>query len=732
MAASGSAPTFTLIVGPRTQLGPLAGVPANLVYTPISGTIGDLNGDGAPDIVLGINGAPPAVYFNNRTANPFQNVSGVFASPPPGANQAGISWGAVVIADVNGDGHPDLAIGGFNAPNMIYLNDGTATPFNGVTGIAIGTQDVSFIPALGDVNGDGFPDLAVANTNHVPSRLYLTQGAPLTSGNYTTVQVGTDLGYGQDTKIADVNGDGKPDLILTYTVASTAVTDPSGIAIYLNNGTSDPFGGVTPLRLLVGQSVDAIAVADLNNDGKPDLAATISDGAVTEKSLDVFLNTGSASQPFSSPQTLQSDDDTAGGCLGVAIGDVNGDSRPDLLVSCLAPLWNASPAPVNPAVGAIYINNGTANPFGNVSPVDIPASQYSGYGRSVAVGTLVANGRPDVLIVDEGGGNYYPTVLDQDPIAQTDSAVGAINTAIPIPLLANDSAAPGQSLNASSVTITTAPQHGTASLNSSDGSVTYQPATGYSGADGFEYIVRDDLGASSHAAAVGITVQPAPVAINDLTTLTANQSVTLNVLSNDTSDGGTLNAASVNIIVAPIHGTVVVKNGQVVYTPTQGYAGVDAFQYSVQDNLGTVSNMATVSLSVQPPPVASNDTASLQANQSATIDVLANDKSDGGTLDAASVSIAAPPAHGTASVKNGEIVYVPATGYSGSDTFEYSVKDNLGAPSNVATVSVDVAAASATGSGGGGGGAMRVLDIVALAVLLLVHSSYKRWRPRPA
>jgi hypothetical protein len=227
-------------------------------------------------------------------------------------------------------------------------------------------------------------------------------------------------------------------------------------------------------------------------------------------------------------------------------------------------------------------------------------------------------------------------------------------------------------------------------------------------------------------------VQPAPVAINDLTTLTANQSVTLNVLSNDTSDGGTLNAASVNIIVAPIHGTVVVKNGQVVYIPTQGYAGVDAFQYSVQDNLGTVSNMATVSLSVQPPPVASNDTASLQANQSATIDVLANDKSDGGTLDAASVSIAAPPAHGTASVKNGEIVYVPATGYSGSDTFEYSVKDNLGAPSNVATVSVDVAAASATGSGGGGGGAMRVLDIVALAVLLLVHSSYKRWRPRPA
>jgi hypothetical protein len=91
-------------------------------------------------MVLGINGSPPAVYFNNGTANPFQNVPGVFVSPPPGPTMAGISWGAAVLVDVYADGHPDLAIAGFNAPNMIYLNDGTSTPFNGVSGIAIGTK----------------------------------------------------------------------------------------------------------------------------------------------------------------------------------------------------------------------------------------------------------------------------------------------------------------------------------------------------------------------------------------------------------------------------------------------------------------------------------------------------------------------------------------------------------------------------------------------------------------
>jgi hypothetical protein len=604
-AAGGSSPTYTLIVGAPVQLGPLQGVPANLLYTSVSGVIGDLNGDGAPDIVVGINGSPPAVYLNNGTANPFQNVPGVFVSPPPGANAAGISWGAAVIADVNADGHPDLAIAGFNAPNMIYLNNGTSNPFNGVSGIAIGTQDVgAYEPAFGDVNGDGFVDMVVANTNHVPSRLYLTNGAPLTSGNYSTIQIGTDVGYGQDVKIADVNGDGKPDLILTYVIAGVAPTDPSGIAIYLNNGTSNPFGNVTPVRLLVGQTVYAIAVTDLNNDGKPDLVAVVSNAPVTQNDLYVFLNTGSSSQPFTNSQALQPDNDLGGGCLGVSVADVNGDGLPDLLFSCLAPAANASPAPMNPAVGAIYLNNGTANPFANVAPIDIPATPQSGYGRTVAVGTLVKNGTPDVLVVDGGSGlgNYYPTTLDQNPVAQSDSAVCAINKSIQIAVLANDTAAAGQSLSVSSLTISSAPAHGTTSVNSMNGSVTYQPASGYSGTDSFQYTVRDGLGAPSNTASVSVRVQPAPVAANDTTTLQANQSVTVNVLANDTSSGGTLDIASIKVAVSPAHGTAVVMNGAVVYTPTTGYSGLDTFQYSVQDNLGTASNVSTVSIEVTAPP----------------------------------------------------------------------------------------------------------------------------------
>jgi hypothetical protein len=606
-AAGSAAPTYTLIVGPRVELGPIQGAPSNSVYSSVSGLIGDLNGDGAQDIVLGINGNPPVLYLNNGTSSPFQNVQGSFITTPPSPLSPGLGWGAMTLADVNADRHPDLAIAGFNSPNMVYLNNGSSNPFSGATGIAVGTGDVALSAGLGDVNGDGYPDMVVANTNHVPSRLYLTNGGPLTSGAYSTVQIGTDLGYGQASAIADVNGDGKPDIILTYVEGNSTGSDPTGIAIYLNNGTSDPFNGVTPLRLLTGDSIEAIAVADVNSDGLMDLVASVSDATLATQALYVFLNTGSPSQPYSDPQVLQSDNDLGGGCLGVTVGDVDADGRPDLVFSCVAPAANASPTPPHPAVGAIYLNNGTASPFVNVAPVDIPATTRSGYGEGVAVGTLVSGGAPDVLIADEGPGlgAYYSTTLDQNPTAQNDSAVCAIDKSVQISVLANDTAGSSQSLNPGSVTITTPPQHGTATVDTTTGTATYQPATGYSGADQFAYTVSDGLGAMSNAASVSVTVQPAPVAVNDTDTIQAGQSATIDVLANDTSAGGTLNPSTIQIIASPAHGTAVVSDGEVVYTPTSGYSGLDTFQYTVQDNLGTTSSTATVSIDVQAAPTSS-------------------------------------------------------------------------------------------------------------------------------
>jgi len=97
------------------------------------------------DIVIGINGYGPVLYLNNGTSSPFQNVPGLFVNTPPAPGTTGVGWGAAVMADVDNDGHPDIAIAGFNTPNMIYLNDGTSDAFNESSGFAIGTQDTAYV-----------------------------------------------------------------------------------------------------------------------------------------------------------------------------------------------------------------------------------------------------------------------------------------------------------------------------------------------------------------------------------------------------------------------------------------------------------------------------------------------------------------------------------------------------------------------------------------------------------
>ncbi len=92
------------------------------------------------------------------------------------------------------------------------------------------------------------------------------------------------------------------------------------------------------------------------------------------------------------------------------------------------------------------------------------------------------------------------------------------------------------------------------------------------------------------------------------------------------------------------------------------------------------------------------------------INVLANDVDTDGTLDNTSVRIVSGPAHGTATVgTGGAITYAPTAGYSGTDSFTYSVNDNQGNPSNAAAVTLTV------GSGGSNGGGASDSEGVAAA-----------------
>jgi ELWxxDGT repeat protein len=138
-------------------------------------------------------------------------------------------------------------------------------------------------------------------------------------------------------------------------------------------------------------------------------------------------------------------------------------------------------------------------------------------------------------------------------------------------------------------------------------------------------------------------------------------------------------------------------------------------------------------------PAAASDSATASNGAAVSIDVLANDSDPDGTINRSTLKVVAAPGHGTV-VRNADasLLYTPASGFSGTDTFSYTVDDMQGATSNVATVTVAVTAAPApaapspTGStstpkGHGGGGSMTYTELAALIALLI---STQRMRHR--
>jgi len=289
------------------------------------------------------------------------------------------------------------------------------------------------------------------------------------------------------------------------------------------------------------------------------------------------------------------------------------------------------------------------------------------------------------------------------PVAENDIAATHIGRPITIDILSNDFD-PDGSLDTTKVQIVAggAPAHGSAQVNAVNGKVTYTPVAGYVGTDTFRYTVKDNDGMVSNEAEVTVNITNAdPLAVNDTATTYVETAVTIDVVANDSDLDGTLDKTSVAIATGgdPAHGSVAIDplTGKITYTPTAGYVGEDTFRYTVQDNLGAVSNEATVTVTVNHrPPVAANDFALADAGDAVTIAVLANDSDpDGHALTQIVVTQGSdkgywhinPDNPGTPNY-DATLTFTPNGNYAGNVTLRYKVRDSQGDLSNEATVTI--------------------------------------------
>jgi uncharacterized membrane protein len=377
-----------------------------------------------------VSSSPAAGKINFRPAVPYKT--------------SGYSPYSVAVADMNGDGELDLIVANEQQSKtdtqgsisvMLGKGDGT---FHAAKNYSSGGESAYSI-SVADVNGDGKLDLVVANGCLGSDCSTGSVGVLLGKGDGTfekavTYSSGAASVFGSHVAVGDLNGDGKLDLAIATTGAGCGNGCPKGlVAVLLGNGD----GTFKKAKTYGTGGFDAIGwveIADVNGDKKPDLVvanycATECSYPPVEGSVGVLLGKGNGT--FQEVKTYLSGGD---GAISVAVADLNKDGKPDILVANCGP-EACGPGSPGGNVGVLIGNgNGTFKPAVNYpaanSPFNVVAADLNGDGKLDVVvsnwGTPNAGTNDGAVTVLQGKGNgtFQP--------AQTFSSGGAEAPAVAV------------------------------------------------------------------------------------------------------------------------------------------------------------------------------------------------------------------------------------------------------------------------------------------------------------
>lgn len=366
---------------------------------PNSVAIADLNGDGKLDIVAAdwcINNTVPCP--SGAVTVLLGNGDGTFGAPTT-YSSGGVYGTDVAIGDLNGDGWPDIVVVNCgNAANNHCIGAG------GNAGILFGIGQGKFQPAVPiTLGGGGFGAIAVAIADiNADGKLDVIVAGDCTSGGCGGVLLGNGDGTFQpeiafdsagliafSLAIGDVNGDGKLDAVIgNQCTDQLCHTSSVGVALGNGDGTFQAAkaydsGGIYP---------DGVAIADINGDGKADLVVANSSTSITINQGDVGVLIGIGDGTF---QTVVAYPASEFGAAAIKVADMDGDGKPDVVVvNCSAVSGNCNGGGGN--VGVLLGNvdgNGTLQ-----SVVTFPPGGNTPFG--VAVADLNGDSKPDVVVTN--------------------------------------------------------------------------------------------------------------------------------------------------------------------------------------------------------------------------------------------------------------------------------------------------------------------------------------------
>jgi hypothetical protein len=379
---SGGGTLGSASLGPQLNLGAGDG-PSRVV-------IGDLDGDGKPDVVVANVYDGSVWIYRNISSNGTLTASS-FAPPvilTIGGGQDS-TWG-LALGDLTGDGRLDIVVANRDL-NIVSIFQNFCTPGNIATNtfgtrVDLPVAGVPFGVAVADVDGDGKPDIITcASASNVVSVLRnIGTGGTITTNSFAA-PVNFAVGSGPAfIAVADIDGDGKPDVV---TINNSDNNNP--VSVLRNISTVGNIAFAPTVNFPGLSSCHEVAIGDLTRDGKPDLAVTSFSGG---QSVSIYLNTSTPGSITFAPHV-----DFAVGGWGnsVAIGDLEGDGKPDVVVTTQLP----SQLDIfrNTSTPGSFTSNSLAGPI-------VFAAGYNPNG--IGIGDLVGDGRPDIVF-----GNSYDNTL---------------------------------------------------------------------------------------------------------------------------------------------------------------------------------------------------------------------------------------------------------------------------------------------------------------------------------
>jgi uncharacterized protein (TIGR03437 family) len=558
------------VTNPSGTLSADTGSPFTVGDTPVSVAVADVNEDGHPDLIT-------ANYGDNTVSVLLGDGLGGFTAASGSPLAVGELPESIAVADFNGDGHPDLAIANNGDNTVTVLLGNGSGGFTAVAGspFAVGSGPTSV--AVADFNGDGHPDLAVANSSSNNVTVLLGNGfGEFFPARDSTFAVGSSPVW---VAVGDFNGDGYQDLAVVN-------SGDNAVTVLLGNGRGG-FTAAAGSPFTVGNSPASVTVADFNLDGHPDLAVV----NVCDNTVTVLLGNGRGG--FTAVDTFVVGQVPS----AVVAADFNGDGYPDLAVA------NNGDNTVT-----VLLGNGSGG-FTAASGVFAVGSGP----QSIATGDFNEDGRPDFVTANAGGNNA--TVLlgasaaTSSTLSTTAGSTITYGTSVPLNVTVSDSGAAFNSPTGTATFYDSATSLGSATQTSSP--YTFSTSTLGGGAHTLKAVYNGDpRSQTSTSNTIPITVTP------------VSQTITFNQPSNETLGSApftinasassglpvtftsttltvcTVSGATVTIVAAGTCSITANQAGNSNYTPAAGV--MQSFQVVVGAQTITFPALANVVLGTAP------------------------------------------------------------------------------------------------------------------------------------